>query len=377
MAWNEPGKGRNPWEKKGGNQGPPDLDEIVKNLQRRVGSLFGGRGGGGSGSVSGWGAMGLGLIMVLVVLVWGLTGIYELDASERGVVLRFGKYHATTMPGLHWHIPQPIEHVEKVNVTGIETFSLQVRMLTADENIVEIDLAVQFRRADARDYLFNIRNPAETLRDVTESAIREVVGKSDMDFVLREGRTEIALRTEELMQRTLDFYGAGIVVTKVNLQDANFPQQVQASVQDAIKAREDKERFILRAQEYVNDILPKARGAASRQTLDAEGYRARVIADAEGEASRFLQLLAEYQLAKEVTRERLYLETMEQVFRNTTKVLLDAGEGGNLVYLPVDKLLEKQAQREPMRGSALSPTGATPNETQAETRVDRRTRGSR
>lgn len=371
MAWNEPGDNQNPWNKRP-SQTPPDLDEIIRNMQRKLSGLLGGRGGGG-----GAGRIGLGFIALLVAIGWGLTGFYKVDEAERGVVLRFGKYLSTSMPGLHWRIPWPVDSVEKVNIERAETYPHKTRMLTADENIVDVDLAVQFRRPEPKDYLFNVRDPDSTLREVTESAIREVVGHTQMDFLLREGRAEVAQQTQKLLQSTLDYYGTGIEIIRVNLQDANFPTQVQAAVQDAIKAREDKERLVLEAQSYANDILPRARGAAARQIQDSQAYRARVIADAEGEAGRFSRLLVEYEKAPEVTRERLHLETVERVFADSSKILVEGDGTGNLIYLPIDKLIEqraRQAARE--RDSSLS--GAHASITDGDGRTDDpRTRGSR
>jgi len=384
MAWNESGNGKNPWDRGGGNEGPPDLDKIVRDWQQRLNRLFGGgRGGGGRGGSEGpaaGGTMIVGLI-VLLLLGWAATGFYRVNDAERGVVLRFGAYAATTQPGLRWHVPWPVESVELVNTGQITPFSQTTRMLTADENIVVVDLVVQYQRADPTGFLFNVRDPEGTLNDVSESAIREVVGKNSADFVLLEGRAEIALRTQTLIQEALDEYGAGIIVTKVNLQDTNFPSQVEAAVQDAIKAREDRERLAFEAQSYANDILPKARGEAVRRTQDAEAYRARVIADAEGEASRFNQLRVEYERAPEVTRERLYIEVMEEVFGNSNKVLLDAKGSGNLTYLPVDQLLDRQRAAGARAGNMnRSMSGSDADQGQGNLRIQRenlRSRGSR
>jgi membrane protease subunit HflK len=382
MAWNEPGNGKNPWDRGGGNEGPPDLDKIVRDWQRRFSSLFGGKGGrrGGNGSELPGGAA-IGGILVLILVGWLATGLYRVNADERGVVLRFGAYERTTSPGLRWHFPWPIESVEIVATTRINTVRQQTRMLTADENIVVVDLVVQYLNANAENYLFNVRDPDGTLADVSESVIREVVGKNIADFVLLEGRTEIALQTEALIQEALNDYGAGITVTKVNLQDTNFPDQVGAAVQDAIKAREDRARLALEAQSYANDILPKARGEAVRRNQDSEAYKARVIADAQGEASRFEQLLAEYEKAPDVTRDRLYLEAIEQVYSASAKVLLDASGSGNLIYLPVDKLLEQRgASVGSSMGSRSDSTAATSNANSRSVRQqteDLRTRRSR
>ncbi len=336
MAWNEKGGG-NPWND-GGQQGPPDLDKVVRDLQKKLSGIFGGKSGGSSS-----GGTSIGLIVAIAVILWSLSGIYKVDDAERGVVLQFGAYHETTLPGLHWHIPYPIQSVELVNISRVERYKHSTRMLTADENIVVVDTVVQFRREDPEQFLFQVRDPEETLSEVSESAIREIVGTNQLDFVLTEGRANISLQTKDLIQATLDDYGTGLQVTSVNLLDANFPAQVQASVQDAIKAREDGVRLGLEAESYANDILPRARGNAIRQVQDAEAYRSRVIADAEGEAARFESLLAEYQKAPEVTRQRLYLETVEQVYGNANKVMLDADGSGNLLYLPVDELMKRQS----------------------------------
>ena len=352
MAWNEPGNGKNPWDRGGGTEGPPDLDKIVRDWQRRFNSLFGGKGGRRDKEGSnGPGGAAIGGILILIFIGWMATGLYRVNADQRGVELRFGAFSQTTPPGLRWHLPWPIETVEKVGTTAVNTVRQQTRMLTADENIVVVDLVVQYINANPIDYLFNIRDPDGTLADISESVIREVIGKNSLDFVLLEGRTQIALRTQELIQEALEDYGAGITVSKVNLQDTNFPSQVEAAVQDAIKAREDKERLAFEAQSYSNDILPKARGESVRRNQDAEAYKAQVIADAEGEASRFEQLLHEYEKAPGVTRDRLYLEAMEDVYASSSKVLLDAEGSGNMIYLPVDKLLEGG------RGSGGSATG--------------------
>ena len=349
MAWNDSGNGKNPWDSGGGNDGPPDLDKIIRDWQRRFNALLGGKGkrpGAGGSEGPGGAAMGglaMGGLLILILAGWLATGIYRVNADERGVVLRFGALSETSGPGLRWHLPWPIETVENVGVTRINTIRQQTRMLTSDENIVVVDLVVQYQNADPVKYLFEVQDPDATLSDISESVIREVIGKNSADYVLLEGRAEIAVETQALIQETLDEYEVGIVVSKVNLQDTNFPSQVEAAVQDAIKAREDKERLAFEAQSYSNDILPKARGESVRRNQDSEAYKARVIADAEGEASRFIQLLAEYEKAPGVTRDRLYIETIESVYGNSSIVLLDAAGSGNLVYLPIDKLLEQKA----------------------------------
>jgi membrane protease subunit HflK len=383
MAWNDPGRNRSPWGNRP-DRGAADLDEALRNLQRRLSGIFGGGGGGGDAGGGGGGVMrgfGAGTVVLVLLAVWAATGLYKVDAAERAVVTRFGKYIATTEPGLRWHIPWPVEARQIINVESVEGFSDQTRMLTSDENLVDINIAVQYRRAEAKAYAFNVRDPESTLGAVSESAIREVVGRSRLESVLEEGRQEIAARTKELIQRTLDSYGTGIEVTSVNLQGVAVPDQVANAQRDAIKAREDKERLSLEAQAYSNDILPKARGSAARQLEDAQAYRARSIADAEGEAERFTKLLAAYQRAPAVTRKRLYYETIEEVLGNTNKVLVDTKGTGNMIYLPLDKLTERRQQTLTLDEQRQSPATRAPATASAaeqlETVESRRERGTR
>lgn len=392
MAWNESGNGRNPWGRGGGDrQGPPDLDRIIRDWQQKLGRLFrggGSRPGPGTAGPSGPASRsGLAVLGALVVAGWVATGLYRVDDAEQGVVLRFGQYVATTMPGLRWHLPWPIEHVELVNVNEISPFNKQTRMLTADENIVDVDLVVQYQKADPVKYLFNVRDPEGTISDVSESAIREVIGKSTMDFALGEGRTEIGQRTQQLIQETLNEYGTGVRITTVNLQDVNFPDQVDAAVQDAIKAREDRERLSFEAQAYANDVLPKARGEAARRQADAEAYKSRVVADAQGEAARFEALLKEYELAPGVTRERLYIDAIADILSRTNKVLVDTSGSGNMLYLPLDKIMENRGMlpATSVSGSTRVTTPVTSGGTGSEpdtatagrSREDLRNRGAR
>lgn len=378
MAWNESGNGKNPWDRGRGQDGPPDLDKIVREWQQRISALFGGR-----RRTDGPGNSSMFLVLLVVIAIgWAATGFYRVDEAERGIVLRFGQYQVpATMPGLRWHLPWPIEQVEKVNITAVNRFSRTTRMLTADENIVVVDMVVQYRNADPTAFLFNVREPELVLGNVSESAIREVIGQSQMDYILGAGRAEIAINTAEVIQEALDYYGIGIVVTKVNLQDVNFPSQVEAAVQDAIKAREDEVRLGFEAQSYANDILPRARGEAVRRIQDAEAYREGVIANAQGEAARFEKLLVEYQKAPEVTRERLYIEAIEDVYAEANKVLMDASGSGNLLYLPVDKIIEQQQQRRssgPASGNTAGVSGSA--DTAAGSRAardDQRRRGTR
>jgi membrane protease subunit HflK len=385
MAWNDPGKNRNPWGNRP-DRGAADLDDALRNFQRKLGRLFGGGGGKGddSGGDGAEGPRGYGAVIVAgaLLLIWAFTGIYVVDAAERGVVTRFGKHVATSMPGMRFHFPWPIEARQIVNVESVQSFSDQTRMLTSDENLVDISFTVQYRRADPVAFSFNVRNPEDTLGEVSESAIREIVGRSRLDFVLEEGRQEITARTKDLVQRTLDAYKTGIEVTTVNLQGVNVPEQVQTAQRDAIKAREDKERLGLEAQAYANDILPKARGSAARQAQDAQAYRARIIADAEGEAARFSKLLEAYERAPAVTRQRLYYETIEDVLGSTNKVIVDTKAGGNLLYLPLDKLTERRVptltldEQRQSTSSAAAPPRDT-HELPAATVDARRERGTR
>lgn len=387
MAWNDPGRNRNPWGNRP-DRGAADLDEALRNLQQKLAGMFGGQGGGGAGGGEGGGGdatmrgFGAGTVVLVLVAIWAATGLYKVDAAERAVVTRFGQYVGTTEPGLRWHLPWPIETRQIVNVESVEGFSDQTRMLTSDENLVDINIAVQYRRAEARAYAFNVRDPESTLGEVSESAIREIVGRSRLDFVLEEGRQEIAARTKELIQRTLDSYETGIEVTSVNLQGVAVPEQVATAQRDAIKAREDKERLALEAQAYANDILPKARGSAARQLEDAQAYKARITADAEGEAERFSKLLAAYERAPGVTRQRLYFETLEQVLGNTNKVLVDTKGAGNMMYLPLDKLMERRApsltlDEQRQSAAARAPAQKLQAEAPVETVEARRERGTR
>lgn len=414
MAWNEPGgdddkkkdKEKDPWgsSKKDGEEGPPDLDQIVKDVQSKVTNLFGGKkgGGGGGGSSSGGSNGGpsstaIGVLVGMVFLFWMASGIYIIEPAERGVVLRFGSFVDTTGPGPHWRLPYPIDKVEIVDVDQIRNVEVGYRsstgreantvpqeslMLTQDENIVDIKFAVQYRVKLADEYLFSVRDPDTTLRQATESAIREAIGKSKMDFVLTQGQSDIATRTQEIIQTILDAYKTGLEVTSVNLQSAQPPEEVRDAFEDAIRAREDKQRLINNAEAYSNDIIPKSRGAAARQLEEANGYKARVVAQAEGEASRFSQLLTEYTAAPEVTRDRLYLDTIESVMGNTTKIMVDVEGGNNLLYLPLDKLMGQEGSQPRIVNNVptqlVAPPAAAPEpKTQRRLRESLRNRGAR
>jgi membrane protease subunit HflK len=335
MAWNEPGGGnRDPWNPNGrrgndGGGGMPDVDQMLERLKSR----FKGKGPRPGGLSSG----GLGLLVGAVAVGWLLLCFFAVDAQERAVVLRFGEYVRSNEPGWGWRA-WPFETVEKVNVTQVRQVTERSDMLTLDENIVDVELKVQYRVSDINKYLFSQSDPDATLRQVTKAAVREVVGRSQMDFILIEGRQEVAEHTQQILQERLDAYDSGLIVTEVNLQNVQAPEPVQDAFADAIKAREDRERLKNEAEAYANDRLPKARGAAARELAEAIAYRARLIAQAQGESERFSKLLAEYHKAPRVTRDRLYLETMSEVLGNTTKVVVDVKRNGPVIYLPMDAL---------------------------------------
>ncbi len=350
MAWNEPGGNgdKDPWNTKRGNrgnQGPPDLDEVFKNLQKKFGSLFGGKGGrsgGGSSGIPG-SSFGIGLVVAILLIFWIATGFYKVEEAERGVVLRFGQHVETTQRGLHWHLPVPIEHVEKVDVTRVYTIPINSTMLTQDENIVDIIGTVQYQIDNAEKYLFNVRHPEISLTQITESALRQSIGRSKMDYVITEGRGEIALQVRGLIQDIVNNYQTGLNIFKVNIQSAKPPEAVKDAFDDVTQAREDEERFKNEAEAYRNEVIPKSRGAAARLREEAEAYKNEVIARAEGEAERFKKLLKEYKKAPEITRDRLYIEMMESVLSNSSKVMVDVEGGNNLLYLPLDKLMDRQS----------------------------------
>lgn len=356
MAWNEPGGGngsKDPWSGKKGDQGPPELDEVVRKLQEKLGGLFGGKrpsgGQGGDGGGGGFspklpkgGSIGIGVIAGIVFVIWVASGIYIVDPAERGVELRFGAFSEVTRPGPHWHIPYPVERVIKIDVDQLNSFRHEATMLTQDENIVDIELTVQSRIQDPVDFLFQDQNPEKTMRDATETIVREIIGKSDLDFILTEGRGSIATQIQQGVQSLIDDqYKTGLLITSVNMQPAKPPEQVKAAFDDAIKAREDKERLENKAEAYANGILPVARGEAARIVEDAKAYKEKVIAEAEGDASRFLAVLKEYEKAPAVTRERLYLEAVQDVLARNSKVIIDVKDGNSLMYLPLDKIIQR------------------------------------
>ncbi|RLA45216.1 MAG: FtsH protease activity modulator HflK [Gammaproteobacteria bacterium] len=344
MAWNEPGGGNNkpkdPWS--GGNQGPPDLDEALKKLQKKLGGLFGGGGSSGGGGSTGISGAMLGVLAVGALLIWALMGFYQVDQQERGVVLRFGKYLETVQPGLQWN-PPLIDEVTTVNTTKVRAVSLREIMLTQDENIVEVKLSVQYVIDDPAKFVLKVRDPERSLQHASQSALRHVVGGTSMDMVLTGGRAQIAVDVKSRLQDYINLYETGILVRQVTVDESKPPTQVQAAFDDVIKAREDEERVKNEAEAYANGIVPEARGGAQRQIEEASAYKEEVIANAEGEAERFNKLLAEYRKAPEVTRERLYLDAVQEVYTNTSKVMVDVEGGNNVMYLPLDKLAAQSA----------------------------------
>ena len=386
---NDPGWGRGnnngsepPKKPKGGGDGPPDLDEVWRDFNNRVGSLFGRKGGGGNHSGGGRGGVtppsprgariGLGVIAGAAVLVWLASGFYIVQEGQVAVVTQFGKYKSTAPAGFQWRLPYPIQNAETVNISQLRTFEVGFRggsrnkvlpealMLTTDENIVDMQFVVQYRlRADgAPDYLFKMRDPDDSVRQASETAMREIVGKKPMDFVLYEGRTEVAVEVQNLMQQILDRYNSGIQVSTVAIQNVQPPEQVQAAFDDAVKAGQDRERQINEGQAYANQVIPMAGGQASRMQEQAEGYRAKVVGDAQGDAARFTSILAEYHKAPGIMRERLYLETMQEIFSRASKVMVDTKNGNNMLYLPIDKIMQQTARD--TSASQQHPTTALP-----------------
>jgi membrane protease subunit HflK len=374
MAWNQPGN-NNPWGKKPAGGGG-DLDQAFKDWQKRLEGLFGGRGGGGANGSGSGGRSSTPILIFLVIALaaWAATGFYTIAPGSKGVVQRFGAYHQTVPNGWGWRFPWPIETVTKVDTQGVKSTSYKSRVLTAEPNMVEIDVAVQYRVIRAEDYLFRVRAPEQTLAEVSESAIREVVGRNDQQAILESGRQKIAVDTQDIMQRTLDQYGAGIEVVKVNITDVQVPEAVQQAQRDSVKAKADKERVIKEAQAYANGILPQAEGQAARQVQDAEAYKAQIVQLATGDASRFGQLLTAYEKAPNVTRERLYIESIESVLRSSRKVLIDAKGNGNILYLPLDKLTERGRADDANTVTVRPPVGVESDSTSSSDirqRVDR------
>ena len=366
MAWNEPGSdNRDPWGQGNGQNGPPDLDHLIKDLKKKFSGFLGGggrksAGGGGGGGMPSLGGKSWVLIVLVLGLLWAASGFYVVEEGEQGVELQFGQYKQVTEAGLRWHLPYPLETVEIVNVQQIRTVEVGYRsntrsnqfatvpqealMLTKDENIIDIQFAVQYDIKDPRFLLFNVsENLDQVVRQATESSVREVVGRNTMDFAITGGRAEIAQETRLLLQNILDRYQTGINVKAVEMQNAQPPSEVKGAFDDAVKAREDEVKFRNEAEAYANDIIPRARGSASRVLQEAQAYQASVVAKAQGEASRFTQVLSEYHKAPGVTRDRLYIDAMEQVLSRSTKIMIDQSAGGNnVMYLPLDQLIRQR-----------------------------------
>ncbi|MBM4228480.1 MAG: FtsH protease activity modulator HflK [Gammaproteobacteria bacterium] len=393
MGWNEPNDGnRDPWGGRRNEQGPPDLDEVVRKLQDKLSALFGGKGrrpgGGGERPAGPIPKSTLALIGIIVVLGLVYEMFWRIDSAERGVVLRFGKYITTLQPGPHFRLPRPFERVIKLNVEQIRGFTVNASMLTKDENIAQLELAVQYRIKDEFKYLLRIADPDQSVQRAAESAIRETIGGNTFDFVINEGRAQVGADAGKLMQEMLDAYQSGIEITSVNMLSATAPEDVKSSFDDAIKSREDKQRKINEAEAYRNEIVERAQGEAARIRLESEAYKSEVVSRAEGEAQRFEELLTAYEKAPGVTRQRLYLETVESVLGNTGKVLMEQGASNNVTYLPLDRLLkqtpagsnaETAPQGQPQAGGAVADPDVYParEDALARLRENNRLRGTR
>ncbi|OZI30218.1 HflK protein [Bordetella genomosp. 10] len=390
---NDPGWGRGnqngnepPRRPQGNGDGPPDLDEVWRDFNNRIGAIFGRKGGGRGNRPGGAGGppssprnarIGLGVIVLVLVVLWLASGFYIVQEGQVAVVTQFGKYKSTSPAGFQWRLPYPFQNQETVNVSQLRTFEVGFRgsarnkvlpealMLTTDENIVDMQFVVQYRlRADgAPDYLFRTRDPDESVRQAAETAMREIVGKKPMDYVLYEGRTNVATEVQGLMQQILDRYHTGIQVSTVAIQNVQPPEQVQAAFDDAVKAGQDRERQINEGQAYANQVVPLAAGQASRMTEQAEGYKAKVIGDAEGNTARFNSIVNEYRKAPAVMRERMYLETMQEIYSRASKVMIDGKNGNNMLYLPIDKIIQQAAQdasRQPAASGGSLPGASQP-----------------
>lgn len=349
MAWNEPGgKNNDPWKNRGGrDQGPPDLDDLFKNLFSKFS-----KGGGSGGSSKGVGGIGLSIVLGLLVIIWFISGFYTIREAERGVVLRFGEFSQFVEPGLRWK-PTFVDTVIPVDVQRVRDIPSRGSMLTQDENVVSVDMVVQYRVVEPYKFTFAVTNPERSLSQALDSAIRYVVGHSTMDDVLTSGRELVRQQVREELEGIITPYDMGIAVIDMNIKDARPPEQVKEAFDDAIAAQEDEERFIREAEAYAREIEPRARGQVIRMGEEAQAYKERVGLEAQGEVARFAELLPQYEAAPDVTRQRIYLETMEEVYSTTTKVMVDSTGSGNMMYLPLDKILERQG------GTPLPPTRST------------------
>jgi modulator of FtsH protease HflK len=370
MAWNQPSGSNNQWGRRPGQGGGPDLDERLKSWQRRLESFLrpGGRGGDNSWVL--W------VVILVAIAIWIFTGFYQVKQPERGIVQRFGRLVHITNPGMHFRVPWPVESVTVVNVAGVNSTDFKSRVLTSDVNLVDLHFAVQYEYSDPVKKLFNVRDPEGTLSEVAESAIREIVGRSTLtELMVGSTRPEITARAKELIQTILNEYDTGITISTVNLEDVQVPDAVIPSQHDVNKALADKDRYVKEAEAYASSILPVAQGAAARVQQDAQAYKAQVTALAEGQAARFSELLSAYQQAPDVTRRRMYIETLDDVLARSHKVLIDTHAGGNLLYLPIDKLLDKSVNRE-VETTNEPAANSTPKD-QEQVTIEARSRGER
>ena len=360
MAWNEPGnngKNNDPWKQGGRDQGPPDLDEVFRNFGKKFGGIFGG-GKSSGGSSNGGASAALVLVLIVAALVWAFSGFYTIKESERGVVLRFGQYNSEVGPGIHWK-PTFIDTVLPVDVTSVRTLRSDGFMLTQDQNLVRVTFEIQYRVFNARQYKFSVVDADNSLHQATDAALRYVIGHSIMDDVLTRGREVVRQNTRQELESIIEPYNMGIALVDVNFRDARPPEEVRDAFDDAIKAQEDQERFIQEAQAYARELEPRARGQVNRVMQEAEAYKQQTVLKAQGEVARFDKLLPEYLAAPKVTRDRLYLETMEQVYSNTSKVLVDVKNGNNIMYLPLDKMLTQGSSSATSTSVPLMPSRTT------------------
>lgn len=344
MAWNEPGgNNQDPWGgKRGNDQGPPDLDEALKKFQEKINGIFGGKSGGGKSNGGGFSGASIAFLIGVAAIVYAGFGFYEVSEQERAVVLRFGVYSETVQPGLNWN-PPLVDSITKVNISRLRNYRSKGEMLTEDLNIVDVELSIQYSIANIHDFVLAVRDPESSLKQAADSALRHVVGSSTMNQVLTEGRAVVRDEVKSRLQEYLDSYQTGILLSAVNIEKTSPPSEVQAAFNDVNKAREDEERYKNEAESYANGILPEARGQAQRVIEEATAYREQVIAQSEGDASRFDALLIEYKKAPQVTRERLYLDAVENVMTNSSKVMVDVEGGNNMLYLPLDKMMQSSS----------------------------------
>ncbi|MCC5451346.1 MAG: FtsH protease activity modulator HflK [Alishewanella sp.] len=358
MAWNEPGnngKNNDPWKQGGRDQGPPDLDEVFRNLGKKLGGVFGGKGGGSGNAGSGGSSILMIVVLIVAIAVWALSGFYTIKDAERGVILRFGQYHEEVGAGIHWK-PTFIDTVTPVNTQEVRSLRADGFMLTQDQNLVRVTFEVQYRIFNARQYLFSVVDADSSLREATDAALRFVIGHSIMDDVLTRGREVVRQDTRIELESIINPYNMGLTLVDVNFRDARPPEEVRDAFDDAIKAQEDQERFVQEATAYAREIEPRARGQVNRVMQEAEAYKQQIVLRAQGEVSRFEQLLPQYLAAPKVTRDRMYLETMEYVYSNTSKILVDVKNSNNLMYLPLDKLMNQGAAA--TQGKAVTPLPA-------------------